>query len=180
MQINNVIDMKDKGKVLNIAIIIVVIFVAYNIYKNQSAAIERLKGVKMVELKKNEILNKISRLEKDISVYKKTLSKKDVFSIIDTITSIAKGSGVAVVSIKPAPEERFASYTKYPFVLSLYIDNYHDLGRFVSQLENNPGIYFVDKAQIVLSKTGPETDSKSVQGHKLTVNLVVSSIIFQD
>lgn len=163
---------KYKNKILNIAIIILALIISSNIYKKQAKEIESLKGKTNVEIKKNNMLKNISQLEKRINTYRNLFAKKDVSLVINTISNIAKESGIKIVSIKPIPEQRqiYPEYIKFPFNLVLTASKYHALGKFISKVEGYRDVYVVDSLEMRFEPTKEE----------LTVNLKVSSIAFTD
>ncbi len=163
---------KYKNKILNIAIIILALIISSNIYKKQAKEIESLKGKTNVEIKKNNMLKSISQLEKRINTYRNLFAKKDVSENINTISNIAKESGIKIVSIKPIPEQRqiYPEYIKFPFNLVLNTSKYHALGKFISKVEGYRDVYVIDSLEMRFEPTKEE----------LTVNLKVSSIAFTD
>lgn len=160
---------KYKNKIFNIAVLLLVLIFAYRvIYKKQVQEIQSLNETKVTEAKKNEVLEDISRLEKRIDAYKNLLPRKDASLILNTISNIAKESGITIASIKPMVEENYPDYIKSPFSLTLVTSSYHALGKFLSQVESLQDVYIVDAVQIQPSgKTG-----------ELSVNLKLSSITF--
>lgn len=158
----------DKNKILNLAVIIVAFIIAGNIYKQQTKDIESLKSKNNMETKKNAVIENISKLEKSISAYKNFLAKKDASSVINTISNIAKESGVKIASVRPLAEQRYPDYIKSPFSLALSAPNYDSLGRFISKIESYQDVYMVEAIEARFHE----------QAKELTVNLTVSSIAF--
>jgi len=165
----------NKDNIFNIAIIILAIIFAFNIHKAQEKALQSLKEKRNIEFKKNEVLGDIKQLEKTMNSYKKFFNK-DSSQVINTLNNIARDSSVKIISIKPQTEIILPTYTKYPFDLSINVDSYHILGRFISKIESHSDVYIVEK-----------TDIKSVgqilradQEYKLDVNLRISAISLKD
>lgn len=161
---------KHKNRIFNIAVIILTVFIASNIYKKQGREVELLNAKKDAGTKKNSVLESISQLNNRINSYKNLLAKKDANLVINTISNIAKALGIKIVSVKPAMEQRFADYTKYPFDLMVSAPNYHALGKFISGLESYNDIYFIEAFNISFEKTTKE----------LNITLRISSAIFTD
>lgn len=159
---------KNKNKLLNLAVIIVAFIIASNIYKQQTKEMESLKSKNNMETKKNTVIENISKLEKSIGAYKNLLVKKDASSFINTVSNIAKESGVKITSVKPLPERRYPDYIKSPFSLELSAPNYHILGRFISKIENYQDVYIVESIEIRFRE----------QAKELAVSLIISSIAF--
>jgi len=157
---------KHQNWVLNILIIILALFISFNIYKKQNKEILSLNAQKEIEIKKNAEFEAIGRLEEKNKYFKNSLSKKDAGLTIDTISNIAKELGIKIISIRPEAELKFAQYNKAPFEISLAINNYHDLGKFISKMENSNDVYVIEtiKAQ------------RESKGKGLSVNLRLSSI----
>jgi Tfp pilus assembly protein PilO len=107
--------------------------------------------------------------------YKKFFNK-DSSQVINTLNNIARDSSVKIISIKPQAEIILPIYTKCPFDLSINVDSYHILGRFISKIESYSDVYIVEKIDIKsvgqILRTGQE--------YKLDVNLRISAISLKD
>jgi len=161
---------KHKNKILNVIIILVVLIVSRNIYRYQFNVKLSLGKKDAVEIKKNKVLENISQLEKRINSYKNLLVKKDPSLIINSISNIAKESGIKIASIKPNPEQAYPEYIKFPFNLALIAPSYHALGKFISRIESLKDVYSIDSLEMK-----PDIEAK-----ELNVNLAMSSIVFRD
>lgn len=185
---------KYKGKGLNIAILVVALFIAGNIYKNQANRQSVLIQAKDSEAKKNEVLIRIGQLDKQIASLKKVFNSKDVSSVLNKLGNIAKESGVNIVSVKPQAEVALDDYSKYSFNLDIAASGYHDIGKFISKIENSPDIYTVDNINISrLASRGAQDYSpqfeqypigaqpadKSVAG-QVRATLTISTILLKD
>ncbi|MDP3731524.1 MAG: type 4a pilus biogenesis protein PilO [Candidatus Omnitrophota bacterium] len=155
--------LKGRKKVLSIGITIFTIIITLIIHSIQGKKIESLHINKDAELKKNEVLSEISRSEKAIELYKNLLSKKDASLVTNTLTDIARDSRVRLISIKPDTEINRPLYIKYPFILVIGADNYHAIGKFISSIENQPDIYFVDGISIRFQRESRTPDKESTQ-----------------
>jgi len=159
---------KNKNKLLNLAVIIIAFMIASNIYKQQTREIESLKSKSNTETKKNTVIENISKLEKSIGTYKNLLAKKDAGSVINTVSNIAKESGVKIVSVKPIAEQKHTDYIKFPLNLVLSVPNYHTLGSFISKIESYQDVYVVESIEISFQE----------QAKALAVSLIINSIAF--
>ena len=167
---------KYKNWVVNILICIVAFFIIKAIYTNQTENIARLNKAKEEESRKNEKLADISQLEKKINAFKKTINNKQISSVINTLGNLAKESSVRITSIKPAREQDYPLYIKYPFDLTIEADNYHLIGKFMSRLEKHPDVYIVETATL-----RPETQTQQEGGSsKLIADLKISTILLKD
>jgi len=158
---------RHKNKLFNIVLILLALIISSKIYNAQDKAREALREQINEETRKNELLRDISSMDKRIGLYKNLFINKDADTAINTLGTIARESNVKIVSIRPAGEQRFPEYIRIPFELNVNVDSYHPLGRFISIIENQQGVYMVDSVSI----------STSNQGRELNVNLKVSTII---
>jgi Tfp pilus assembly protein PilO len=139
---------KHKNIILNIGVIIIFLIIANGIYKDQSLTLANLERSREVEMKKNAALGNISVLEKKISLYRDFLNKKDLASMINNISNIARESEIRIISIRPQNEKDQGDYIKYPFVLSIAAQNYHKLGQFIARLESSPDVYIIESISV--------------------------------
>lgn len=166
---------KYKNKVLNAAVVLLTLIIISNIFKGQSQQVKALNETRAAELKKNEILSSISSLEKKISAFKKIFGKRDPSAVINSLSIIARESNVKIISITPKGQDNRSAYTKYPFDLVVGVENYHSLGKFVSNIESSNDLFFIDRM-------GVRPTEKSVtqeQKHGLTVNLSISTVSYR-
>ena len=166
---------KNKNKILNFGIILLAVFIALQIYKSVDQQINSLTVTKNEELKKNRVMEDIAALEKKIEGYKKAFDKKDMGSVVEAISNIAKASSVNIVSIKPIGEETSADYLKLSFLITVSSPDYHSLGNFVSQIEGNKNIYMVNEVSI--KSADPENAADGAKAN-LNVILKVSTISY--
>ena len=160
-----------KEKVFTIAIFVFALIVAGVLYKSQTSNLKLLNSRKGTEIKKNEALKEIQQLEKAIKSYTGLLPEKDASAIVNTISSIAKESGVQVVSLEPGRQEKQPLYIKYPFMINIRAESYHAIGKFISKLESRSGVYSVEALSIRPSSVDTPED-------KLTVSLTLNIIAF--
>lgn len=167
-------------------IIVFTLIITLVIYRTQTKQIELLQVNKYREIKKNEVLNEISRTEKAVKLYKNKniLSQKDAPSVMGIISGIAKDSNVIIISIKPDTEVSYPLYIKYPFISVIAADSYHAIGNFISKIENQPDMYSVDIISIRPQEESHVSDKVLAQApkpeNKLIVNLILSIIAFKD
>ena len=166
---------KNKNKFFNLGVIVLALFIAFQIYKSFDQQLNLLVGQKVDELNKNAATQEIASLERKIAGYKKVFIKKDVGAVMDTISNIAKSSSVKVISIKPNNEEAFFDYVKSVFVITISVPGYHYLGDFVSQIESYKDIYMVDEVSIVPAENNQLL--KNVNKN-LNVTLRISTIAY--
>lgn len=166
---------KHKNIILNLAILIFAAFITLQFYKSGEKQINSLISQREDELKKNMNIEEIVGFEKKIEDYKKVFVKKDLSSVMSTLSSIAADSRVTIVSIKPVGEEVNKDYIKSSFLITLTTSNYHFLGNFISRVEKNKDIYLIDEVSIRSVASGYEVeDSQAI----LNINLKVSTISY--
>ncbi|MBM3249839.1 MAG: hypothetical protein FJZ09_03205 [Candidatus Omnitrophica bacterium] len=170
MELNESVN-KNKNLVLNVVVLLVAGFVAFNIYQDQLNQKKRLEAKIAQEEEKNQKLNNLGHLEGRLNSYRSLLKRQDASAAMNTLTNIAKASGVKLASIRPENEQRMPEYIKMPFSMTLVSSSFHNLGRFIARIESYRDIVFVVDSL--------ETRSED-QAKELTVGLVVSSIAFAD
>ncbi len=166
---------KHKNKVLNFGVIILALFIAFQIYKSADQRLNSLIQQKDDELKKNKAAEEIAAFERKIEGYKKIFVKEDVGSVIDTISNIAKNCAIKIVSIKPGNEEAYPDYIKSAFLITVSAPDYHSLGNFISQIESYKDIYTVDEVNIASAEINQPLESINTN---LNVNLKISTIAY--
>ena len=164
--------LKGRKNVFSIGIIVFTLILTLIIHGIQTRKIEALSVKKGMEAKKNDVLKEIAGSEKRINLYKNIFSTKDAASVMNAISNIARDSKVRVISIQSDKEINLPSYIKYPFNLVIGVNNFHDIGKFINNIENQPEAYFVDAISI-------RTQEESQGENKLTVNVTLSIIAFK-
>ena len=175
---------KGRKNVLMAGIIVFTLIIALIIYRIQDKNIGLLHVKKDAEQKKNEILKEISQSEKTIKLYKNLLSQKDASSVMNTVSDIARGSNINLISIKPGNEENQPLYIKTHFIVVIGTDSYNAIGKFVSLIENEPNIYYSVDSISVSSQEENRTPAQELtpepkSTNKLIVNLTLSIITFK-
>lgn len=175
MEINELFE-KNKNNILNLGIVVLALFLAFQIYRGAEEKMGILVQQKDTELKKNEAAVEIAASEKKIEGYKKVFVKRDLGVVMDAISVVAKQCAIKVLSIKPDQEEAQADYIKSSFALTINAPDYHALGNFISQIESYQDIYFVDEVKI-----SPADIDRSAEGADfgLKINLKISTISYR-
>ena len=137
-------------KIINIVVIVVAVIIAYNfIYKKQMAEVAQLSEQRDAEIKKNKLFKDLNAYEKKIASYKKVLSKKDPDAVMSGISNIARQSAVTIASLRPGEQSIGPDYTSTSFTASVSAADYDAMGKFVSRLENDGGMFLaVDNFKI--------------------------------
>ncbi|MDD5097424.1 MAG: type 4a pilus biogenesis protein PilO [Candidatus Omnitrophica bacterium] len=149
------------------------IFVTLYIYGGQNQQLALLEERKNEEIKKSEIIKDLIKVEEKINTYKETFSRKDLSSVIDAMTNIARDTGVKIISVKPGPEQQYTEYIKSTFLIVVRVANYHALGQFISKIENYKDLFLVE--DISMTKISGKQAGKKVE-QDIDTNLKISTI----
>jgi Tfp pilus assembly protein PilO len=165
---------KAQGNILNIAIIGVALLIAFNIFRGKEAELNALKENRDNEVKKNDVLKNISKLQENIQVIKDDVNNKAISEVISKLGNIARETQVKITFIKPQNEIFISGgvYIKYPFELSITTNSYHKLGKFISRIEKSPDIYNIDDLVIA-------SNPKAVED-KISARISLSTILIKD
>jgi hypothetical protein len=166
---------RNKNKIINFAIIILALIVAFQFYRSANDKVGALNLQKNDELEKNKVVEKIVNLEKRAEAYKKVFVKKDLASVMDTISGIAKNTSIKIISVKPSVEEVLDNYLKSSFLITLSSPGYHALGDFISKVENNNDVFLVSDMSISSAVANPDPSVATVN---LNVNLKINTISY--
>lgn len=161
---------KNKNKLLNVGLLIVALIVSNNIYKQQLKVMEKLKSGNAMEIKKNALLEDISKSMKTVDSYKRLLIKKEIGAIISEINTMAKESNVSIDSIRPLQEQKGPDVARQPFFLSISAPGYHAIAKFISKVENYKDVFVIESFQVVTA----------TQNKPIAATLTLSSVTFAD
>ncbi|MBU1998311.1 MAG: type 4a pilus biogenesis protein PilO, partial [Candidatus Omnitrophica bacterium] len=148
------------------------VFLSKYLYNHGAKEVESLKSRKDIEIKKNDLMQDISRLLAEIKGYKDVVNTKDVSNIINIIGKIARNYSIKVIYIKPAQEQNMEVFSKYFYELSGVTANYHNIGSFAEALEN--ALEFFTVEGINLGNNDQDRDGR------LNFNLRLSTIIISE
>ena len=168
---------KNKNMILNSGIILLALFLAFQIYKSNNEKLNSLVMLKEGELKKNSATAEISVLEKKVDEYKTFFAKKDMSTVVAGISNIARDNSITIVSIKPIDDQVNTDYIRSSFAISVNAPNYHSLARFISQIEGAKDVYLVSEVKI---DVGTDKENTLAEDTNLKVNLKVSTISYNE
>lgn len=169
------ISSKIQKNILNIAILGVMIFVAYKVHVAQQQQVNAVKADTGIELQKSAVLQQISQSEKKLKNLRRAINNKDEAAFLPTLNEIARDHQVKISVIKPLPpEQKVQGYSRYPFAMNIAADNYHTLGKFISALESHPFMFSVESMAI---HPDPSRESRR---YKLQADIEVSAILLRD
>lgn len=163
----------NKDIIIDILIILIALFIISKNYKSQINNAKSLEEKRDAEIKKNMVLNDIGKSEGVLNSFNKGLSKKDVSSVINIINNIAQVSGIEINSLRPLREEDYPVYIKYPFELKFDTHNYHLIGKFISNLENHPALFFINLLNVQQSPGSRMSDRQDSFKVELTLSIFV-------
>ncbi len=164
---------KHKNALINVVILLVAAVISLKVYTKQSSDLNSLKAQNEVEIEKNATLNQISELSAQEAVYKEFINAKEISSVLDVLSELAKESGVEIVSIRPETEEAKDIYIKYPYALSLTASTYHNIGDFISRLESHRDIFSVENINMSSHLSDGEKPVEKL-GVTLTINTILA------
>lgn len=114
----------------------------------------------------DSLRGKIAACEGKAELYEKRLpAEEEIPSLLERLSAMAKSSGVKILSITPVPVSAKSEkarkekiYREVPIAISAK-SSYHELGRFLSQLENAESFMRVADIDIKHDKTSPKKHS---------------------
>ena len=166
---------RNKNVIINFGVIIVALVIALQLFNSANSQIRSLVQQQNSELAKNKVVEDIAVLENKTEAYKKVFVKKDLASIMDIISAIAKDTLVKIVSVKPYAEEALENYFNSSFIITLNAPSYHALGNFISKIENHEDIYLV--SDINIASIGAVTGTTE-KNYNLGVSLKINTISY--
>ncbi|MDD2751860.1 MAG: type 4a pilus biogenesis protein PilO [Candidatus Omnitrophica bacterium] len=165
--------LKNKNKVINLAVLILSAYIALVIYQGQNTKVVNLANAKEMEIKKNEVLTEISQQQAIFNNYRSFVNAKDASQLSDAISNIAAAANAKIVSFRPMAEENFPVYSRFPFDIRVETNDYHSLGKFISSLESHQFLFDVESIKI----TAQPPEKGKV---RLTSDLKISSILIRE
>ncbi|MFA6384497.1 MAG: type 4a pilus biogenesis protein PilO [Candidatus Omnitrophota bacterium] len=159
---------------VNIAVCVICVIVALRIYSAQNNRVEAIRAETDLESQKSAVLHDISNYESRFKKLHGQVNIKDDTAVINTLNTIAKDSQVKIIVLRPMPQEKISGYIRYPYSMSIAVDNYHMLGKFISVLESHPFMF-----SIVSMNVEADTSDESKR-YKMQVNLEISTILVKD
>lgn len=129
---------KNKILLLGIALGLISLWFGYNkICKAGIASIQQMKAQVPEENLKTDVLRRTEVLQNTIESYKGYFAKEtDVLWLIDKVSSLAKKSGLEVISLSPRPVVSLSNFL-YGNVSLTATGSFHQLGDFVSAIESS-------------------------------------------
>ena len=171
------------NQIVTIAILLVAVLGGVKIYKGQTKKVIALRQACVKQQQKNELLSSIGELKTKFEFYRGQAKPAEQREIINRITNLAEASGVKIISIKPEGKSsnvhrgKSKVYNEEFFTLKTEVKDYHGLGKFINNLENDPMIFLVSNLGLSLqisAETGLTDDLAglrvSLRINKLSIN----------
>ncbi|MCX5708094.1 MAG: type 4a pilus biogenesis protein PilO [Candidatus Omnitrophica bacterium] len=145
---------KIKENAITVLVLVIAVIIAFKVYQSKEIEIQKLNTRKAEEEQKNAVLGEIGGLENKLENLKKNFTAKEPKTGMEKIGDIAKSASVQIVRINPLKETVSNVYTKYPYEVILSAKDYHQVGKFISLLENSPDSYLVENLVINSNAAG--------------------------
>lgn len=166
---------KIKNLGINLIIIIAACIGAFYIYNMQDKKVKELQNTKYNEIKKNEVLADLSKLNKKLTGYKKLLTIQDKSVLVNKIGTIIRDSGAKITSMRPSPDVYSSVYGKYVSDIEITIDSYAALGKLINALENADEVCMVEILEV-----NPVLDANGEKFKEIKASLQVSAIFYKE
>lgn len=143
-----------------VAVIIVTlgVVISVSLYNMRMRKITTLKNNIKEEKEKNDLLVVLNKLEGSLNAYRMRLKKKDASVLINKITDLSRQSNIRINSLTPVQTQERDIFVKVPISVSLE-GTYHQLGNFISALENSADFLRVESLSISVSgRTSEDTE----------------------
>ena len=170
------------NQIITLVVLVIAGFVAINIHLNQNKRISQIQQLENEQREKNEMLLHIGDLKKKFNFYKKAFKPVDSREIISTITDLATVADLKIISLTAEKKSVALGiskvYNKVLFNLTIQVDGFHQLAKFISKLESNPMIFIIELVRI----RGVSAGARELTGlpGRLLVELIISKPFLKD
>jgi len=162
-----------KNLIVNLIVAVILVAGLIWAYNYQMKNFNNLTAQKEAEIKKNAVIEEISKSEKKIFAYKRILSKKEISNLMNSINALAGKNKIKIMTVQPQNDEVEEYYIKQTIRLEVEFKSYHNLGNFISGLEKSPEIFIVNNLDIISLRD-------SAGGVGLRANLMISTFIYKE
>lgn len=172
---------RKKTLLISLAIIALGCFIAYNLYKMQSAKLKEIKNQIAVEEQRMGLGRELNGLNEQVSNLRRPYLKGGGGLTIEKFNELASLTGTKIVSIIPEPERISGLYSCALFNLKLQAD-YPAISAFLDKLEAQPGMIKVEEFSLKLlprDKKGSLSGTEN-KANLLEINLKVNAIFLKD
>lgn len=140
-----VLDENTSILVITAAIALATLAISSAIYNSHASKVKELRSGIDEEAQRLVMRKDIAKLDDIIKEYKKYIYKDiSTYALRDTISALARDTGVDIISIQPAESEKLVNYTKIYYRVRLNC-TYNQLGKFIERLEGLHALTKVDE-----------------------------------
>lgn len=140
--------LSNKSFFLNAAVVLLAVFGALQIHKMNGKEMVRLQDELASQKKKNELRKKILGLESKIERLRPLFPQQDPSDVMLGVSEMARASGLVVNSVRPSGTITQPDYFNHVYVMSVGAKDFHQLGDFISKLENAKEIFVLNELQL--------------------------------
>lgn len=119
-----------------------------------------LKSAKSMSAEMEGLKKRLAEYNEKVEWYEKKLPvEQEIPNLLENLSNMAKGSNIKITSIMPAPENNAQRQGKLYQEIPIRItarSGYHELGRFLSNLENSDRFMKVTNIGIKSNKASPK------------------------
>jgi len=116
---------------------------------------EELQETQKIARIKDKLIQEINTLRESIDYYERRIpSEKAISWLLIELSRVARETGIKYLSITPQPEEKKESYIKVPIRIEIQC-GYHNLGKFLTKIENSQRFMSVDNIGILPDSSNP-------------------------
>lgn len=109
---------------------------------------EELQETQKIAQMKDKLITEITSLRTSIEYYERRIPSEKAFSwLLIELSRVARETGIKYLSITPQTEVKKESYIKVPIRIEIQC-GYHNLGKFLSKIENSQRFTNVDDITI--------------------------------
>jgi Tfp pilus assembly protein PilO len=174
MQLNQKVDinvlisklLSQKEYLVTVVIFIIAFNIATKLYKSQNNRLNSIKEEISVKEKEIEYLNGIKAQQGQIEKLKENFKQIELSDLVNRVTETANQFGLKILTVDEQKKTDSNLFIVLSFRISLE-GKYHDIGRFLSEIENFEEFTKVDN--ITLS---PRDDNKESRGN-ITANISI-------
>ena len=144
-----------------------------NLQKKHQALQKDLQEDQKIAKNLNRYRSEYQGMKKELeNALKELPNKKEIPSLLTTVSSLAKDNGLDVLRFKPGKESPQGFYASVPVSLTI-VGNYHELGQFFASVGNLSRIVNVNDLELGKPKV---SDNRTL----LTVNFLATTYRFLD
>ncbi|MFH1848196.1 MAG: type 4a pilus biogenesis protein PilO [Candidatus Omnitrophota bacterium] len=159
----------NRVKLIGAAIALIAVWYGYNgIYKINAEKVKVVKEKIRDEDMKTDAFNRLARLEKEVDRYRPYFTgNTDLSVLVDRISELARKSGLSILSLTTSGLSENETFF-YGTVSIKMGGTYHQLGDFISFIENSRQFINIEKLQ--LARTADDS---------LSIDMLINTLILK-